>query len=190
MTEYSRDALNLRKMSMNNIEFEKKTDNIFLILTVLIMLFFLIFMDFFKNPDLWLDILRLFLVGIVFFVKVLFKREKALFTGEIDLEVKRDDFYFYKNGEMKLELLYKDTDVKYRKTLLNDIKITAYNSGELYYFYVKKDHDTSGYEKLYSYLERRDCHKRISVFKEVIFYTVVFGITAAGSYTLVRVKPA
>ena len=81
---------------------------------------------------------------------------------------------------MKLELLYKDTDVKYKKTLIKDIKMIMYNCEEMYCFYIKKDHDTSGYDKLYSDLEATAYHEKIPVLKEVIFNIAVLGIIAVG----------
>ena len=180
MIEYAKYGLNIRKMSMNNIKSEKKIDTLLRVLSILIMLFFFIFLNFLENPVLWVNILGLFFACIIPLVKKLFKRKKILFSGEIDLEVKRDNFYFYKDGEMKLELLYKDTDVKYKKTLIKDIKMIMYNCEEMYCFYIKKDHDTSGYDKLYSDLEATDYHEKIPVLKEVIFNIVVLGIIAAG----------
>ena len=109
-------------------------------------------------------------------MKTLLERKSLLLKGEIDLEVKRDNFYFYKNEEMKLELLYKDTDVKYRKTIFNDIKMVMNCCGKIYYFYIKKDHNISGYEKLYSDLEGTEYHEKISVWKEGIIYVVATGI--------------
>ena len=80
---------------------------------------------------------------------------------------------------MKLELLYKDTDVKYRKTIFNDIKMVMNCCGKIYYFYIKKDHNISGYEKLYFDLEETDYHEKIPILKEIIFKIVILGITAA-----------
>ena len=48
-----------------------------------------------------------------------------------------------------------------------------------YYFYIKKDYNISGYEKLYFDLEETDYHEKIPILKEIIFKIVILGITAA-----------
>lgn len=179
MIEYAKYTLNIRKMKVNDLKFEKKMNNILMFITVSATLIFIVFLDFFENPSLWMDILGLSFVVIVLFVEKLFERKKILFDGESDLEVKRDNFYFYKDGEMKLELLYKNTDIKYRKTIQKDMKMIIHDCGEIYYFYIKKDYNISGYEKLYFDLEETDYHEKIPVLKEIIFKIVILGITAA-----------
>ena len=83
---------------------------------------------------------------------------------------------------MKLELLYKNTDVSYRKTIFGEIKLIMNSCGKIYYFYVKKDHNISGYEKLYTDLERTEYHKKLSLLKESVFY--IAGLVLMAAYIL------
>ena len=174
MIEYAKYTLNIKKMEITDTEFEKKINTIFSIL-ILLVLFFIVFLDLIENYEIWYNILGLVSVVLIFFIKTLFGRKSFFLKGEIDLEVKRDNFYFYKDGVMKLELLYKNTDVRYRKTIFNGIKMVMNDCGKIYCFYIKKDHNVTGYEKLYADLEGTDYHIKISILKEVIFNIIVLG---------------
>jgi hypothetical protein len=76
MIEYAKYTLNIRKMKVNDLKFEKKMNNILMFITVSATLIFIVFLDFFENPSLWMDILGLSFVVIVLFVEKLFERKK------------------------------------------------------------------------------------------------------------------
>ena len=58
------------------------------------------------------------------------------------------------------------------------MKMIIHDCGEIYYFYIKKDYNISGYEKLYFDLEETDYHEKIPVLSEFVPDTSISGINS------------
>ncbi len=74
MIEYAKYTLNIKKMEITDTEFEKKINTIFSIL-ILLVLFFIVFLDLIENYEIWYNILGLVSVVLIFFIKTLFGRK-------------------------------------------------------------------------------------------------------------------
>ena len=74
MIEYAKYTLNIKKMEITDTEFEKKINTIFSIL-ILLVSFFIVFLDLIENYEIWYNILGLVSVVLIFFIKTLFGRK-------------------------------------------------------------------------------------------------------------------
>jgi hypothetical protein len=173
MIEYGKYTLNLRKTKIRDMELEEKLNNIFLILYFLSVFTLIINIKYISDNDIWINILWTLLIVVIPWVKTALEKKSLFLKGEIDLEIKRDNFYFYKDEIKRLELFYVYTDIKYRKTIFNDIKLILTENEKVFTFYIKKDSNISGYEKLYSDLEKTEYHVKISLVKELVFIIVM-----------------